>query len=280
MKSIIWLRNDLRTLDNPALWHACQSSEEVIAIYVVAEKQWKKHGDAKCKVDFWLRSLQSLEKSLKKLNIPLQIIDGVDYQNTTKEIFKFCKANNISNVYFNLEYPINELERDRSTYQYLKENGIGVHTFHDQVIHQPGTLKTGAGNNFSVYSPFKRKWYELLEDDMLVLYPIPEAKKRSDKKSSDLSSLVKKYYSSICDDWKVGEDHIQEELSKFLQQKGGKYKEERNFPGIDGCSKVSPYLNAGVVSAKWCLVEAAKNNKGDLAERQRYFALGFRNSLA
>ena len=269
MKSIIWLRNDLRTLDNPALWHACQSSEEVIAIYVVAEKQWKKHGDARCKVDFWLRSLQSLEKSLKKLNIPLQIIDGVDYQNTTKEIFKFCKANNISNVYFNLEYPINELERDRSTYQYLKENGIGVHTFHDQVIHQPGTLKTGAGNNFSVYSPFKRKWYELLEDDMLVLYPIPEAKKRSDKKSSDLSSLVKKYYSSICDDWRVGEDHIQEELSKFLQQKGGKYKEERNFPGIDGCSKVSPYLNAGVVSAKWCLVEAAKNNKGDLAEGDR-----------
>ena len=269
MKSIIWLRNDLRTLDNPALWHACQSSEEVIAIYVVAEKQWKKHGDARCKVDFWLRSLQSLEKSLKKLNIPLQIIDGVDYQNTTKEIFKFCKANNISNVYFNLEYPINELERDRSTYQYLKENGIGVHTFHDQVIHQPGTLKTGAGNNFSVYSPFKRKWYELLEDDMLVLYPIPEAKKRSDKKSSDLSSLVKKYYSSICDDWKVGEDHIQEELSKFLQQKGGKYKEERNFPGIDGCSKVSPYLNAGVVSAKWCLVEAAKNNNGDLAEGDR-----------
>ena len=96
MKSIIWLRNDLRTLDNPALWHACQSSEEVIAIYVVAEKQWKKHGDARCKVDFWLRSLQSLEKSLKKLNIPLQIIDGVDYQNTTKEIFKLIYKNDVS----------------------------------------------------------------------------------------------------------------------------------------------------------------------------------------
>jgi deoxyribodipyrimidine photo-lyase len=269
MKSIIWFRNDLRTLDNPALWHACQSSNEVIAIYLIFEEQWEKHGDAKCKINFWLKSLASLSASLRDLNIPLRIINADNYENTPEVILNFSQKNDISNIFFNLEYPINELIRDREVYKSIQENGIGVHTFHDQVIHEPGTLKTGAGNNFSVYSPFKRKWFELLEDNMLKLYPVPEPRNDLKQNTSDLSDLLKKYHSSIGDGWEIGENLIQKKIREFLDQKGGKYKDERNFPSIDGCSKLSPYLNAGVISSKWCLNEAAKRNNGELSEGDR-----------
>ena len=189
MKSIVWLRNDLRLLDNPALWHACNASEEVVALYLITEDQWKSHGDAICKINFWLKNLSSLQNSLAELNIPLKILEAEVYKNCPEVISKYCKEKNISNVYLNLEYPINELNRDREVYKTLKENGIGVHTFHDQVIHEPGSLKTGAGNNFSVYSPFKRKWFELLKDEMLDLFPIPKQTNKTDEKSSDLSLI-------------------------------------------------------------------------------------------
>ena len=98
MKSIIWFRNDLRTLDNPALWHACQSSNEVIAIYLIFEEQWEKHGDAKCKINFWLKSLASLSASLRDLNIPLRIINADNYENTPEVILNFSQKNDISNI--------------------------------------------------------------------------------------------------------------------------------------------------------------------------------------
>ena len=67
MRSLVWLRNDLRQLDNPALHHACLVSDEVVAVYLITEKQWKDHDDAQCKISFWLRALASLKKSLHKL---------------------------------------------------------------------------------------------------------------------------------------------------------------------------------------------------------------------
>ena len=34
MKSLVWLRNDLRMDDNPALKHACLNSDEVHCLYL------------------------------------------------------------------------------------------------------------------------------------------------------------------------------------------------------------------------------------------------------
>ena len=154
MRSAIWFRNDLRVFDNPALSHCCANSEEVIAIYIISPTQWENHHDAKVKISLWIRSLLSLQKELEKLNIPLLILESNKYQNISSDLYDLLKEKNCKNLYFNNEYPVNELKRDRSIYKEFKEKDIGVFTFHDQVIHPPGTLKTKAGGNFSVYSPF------------------------------------------------------------------------------------------------------------------------------
>ena len=75
MRSVVWFRNDLRVLDNPALHNACLTSNQVIGVYIITEEQWKEHDDAKCKVSFILRAVESLRKSLEKINIPLVVID-------------------------------------------------------------------------------------------------------------------------------------------------------------------------------------------------------------
>jgi Deoxyribodipyrimidine photolyase len=74
MNSLVWLRTDLRTDDNPALKNACKNSKSVKAIYIFSEDQIKKHNESNCKIDFLIQSLKDLNKSLEKLNIPLTII--------------------------------------------------------------------------------------------------------------------------------------------------------------------------------------------------------------
>ena len=68
------------------------------------------------------------------LNIPLVILEADTYSETKIVLHKFCQDHNIKNLYFNVEYPINELNRDREIFHTFKENGIGVFHFHDQEL--------------------------------------------------------------------------------------------------------------------------------------------------
>ncbi len=266
MKSVCWFRNDLRILDNPALHSSCIDSEEVVAVYLINRKQWELHFDAKIKINFWIRNLKSLQAKLNEKNIPLIIIEADTYGDIREKLWQFCDENNISNLYFNIEYPVNELRRDKEITEFLKKKGIGVFSFHDQVIHTPGSLKTKAGTNFSVYSPFKKKWFLELKDSDLELFPEPEKIKNSRLVNSDLDRYLKEFSLTNEELWPAGENFIKNHIEMFLKNKGMSYKEKRNFPSIDGTSKLSPYINAGVISAKWCLKKSKEFNNGKLDE--------------
>ena len=87
MKSLVWLRNDLRIDDNPALRHACANSDEVHCIYIFSKEQMKIHNEANCKIEFLIDNLKSLSNSLKELNIPLTIISSSGFDdNANKKI--------------------------------------------------------------------------------------------------------------------------------------------------------------------------------------------------
>ena len=112
MKNLVWFRNDLRLHDNPALSQACAKADQVVGIYIVTFKQWEEHNDSPNKIAFWFRSLIELQKDLHKLNIPLCILKCDTYDDCPQKILEFASANEINNLYFNIEYPVNELKRD------------------------------------------------------------------------------------------------------------------------------------------------------------------------
>ena len=76
MKSLVWLRADLRLEDNPALKEACLKHEEVQAVYIFSKNQLVSHNEANVKIDFIIKNLFLLEKSLSELNIPLTILQS------------------------------------------------------------------------------------------------------------------------------------------------------------------------------------------------------------
>ena len=193
--SLIWFRNDLRVDENDALSHATQSGHPVVGIYIYCPKQWDIHHEGNVKKDFLINNLFALEKRLRQLNIPLIIIKAELYSQCAEEISRFINENNVKRLFFNKEFGVNEEKRDKEVVDLLALNGIETQTFSDQVLFEPGTLKTQQDKPFSVFTPFKRRWIEHFDPDLLDIHP-PIKNKDSMNISSNLKSFNLKIKSS------------------------------------------------------------------------------------
>ena len=112
MRSLVWLRNDLRMDDNPSLKKACIESQEVHCIYIYSSEQIAIHNEANCKVEFLIDNLKHLSKSLKEFNIPLTIISSKGYSDNKEKIIEIIKQRSISKVYWNNVFGADEQKRD------------------------------------------------------------------------------------------------------------------------------------------------------------------------
>ena len=167
MKSLVWFRNDLRMDDNPALRVACAESEELHALYIYSNNQMRLHNEASCKIEFMIANLKSLEKSLNELNIPLTIIASDGMNDDPSIILNLINERTITNVYWNKQYGIDEESRDKELEGLLKINNINFSTYDEKVLFPVGTFKTGEGKPYSVFTPFKKRWVENFNLDLL-----------------------------------------------------------------------------------------------------------------
>ena len=260
MKGIVWFRSDLRVDDNPALNVALRNCDEVIAIYIFSQSQWEIHNESNIKQEFLFNNLIQLKEALANLNIPLIAINTDSYKTLPQDLSSFAAEQKIKHVFYNNEFGFNEKVRDRHSKNCLKKNNIQVSSFNDQVIYEPGFLKTGQGKPFSVFTPFKRRWIENFDMNFLEL-ELPRKSKKLSLIKSDLSALkFTKTHSANIDLWPAGEISAQERLANFLSSKVKSYSEKRNSPILDGTSRISPYLALGILSPKRCILEGLKLN--------------------
>ena len=261
MKGIVWFRSDLRIDDNPALNAALSNCDEVLAIYIFSQSQWEIHNESNIKQEFLFNNLTELKGSLENLNIPLIAINADSYKTLPQDLSSFAVEQKIEHVFCNNEFGFNETVRDHSSKELLKKNNIQFSSFNDQVIYDPGFLKTGQGKPFSVFTPFKRRWVENFDMNFLELEFSFKKLKNTSPIQSDLSVLkFIKTHSANIDLWPAGEIAAQEKLKNFLQSKAQLYSESRNSPIIDGTSRISPYLALGILSPKRCILEGLKLN--------------------
>ena len=262
MEALVWFRNDLRLEDNPALKNAFENSKKVHAIFIFSNNQLKKHNEANIKIDFIIKNLFLLEKRLTKLNVPLTIIESDGFDNDASLIGKFIEEKNIYKVFWNNQFGEDEARRDKFVQNDLNSKNIIVNAYNDQVIYEPGFLKTGQGLPYSVFTPFKRKWIENFEMDFLdIEYQYqPRESLNYSSNISDFDFNFEITHQVNMDLWPAGEDEAETTLHKFLNEKVINYSKNRNEPILDGTSRISPYLASGIISSKKCIFEALKIN--------------------
>ncbi|KAG0328838.1 hypothetical protein BGZ99_004326 [Dissophora globulifera] len=276
--TLMWFRNDLRLQDNKALYEASMRSKVgakyLIALYIVSEEEWKEHDEAPVKIDFWMRNLVSLKAKLDKIAIPLVVKTAKRKTDVVGVVESVVREFDISHVFWSQELMVDEKRRDKAVKNALQKIKVHVEECEDQYIVNPLNVRTKTGNPYAVFTPFYNTWCKLVETEPhhLRLTEAPDANPHEAK------DLFARYFKAtipsshphgldvetINNLYPAGEDEAHLRLNAFLKTKVKNYRVSRNIPIPEGTSVMSPYLNAGVISTRQCVVMARAANKNKI----------------
>ncbi|MEM9083484.1 MAG: deoxyribodipyrimidine photo-lyase [Planctomycetota bacterium] len=268
MRALMWFRSDLRVADNTALTAATRDAKRgVVAVFFIASAQWIEHDMAPVRAEFALRCLAELRGKLQSLNVPLLVRHVPRYQDASSELLALAGKHECDAVYFNDEYEWNERKRDEAVVDAFEASGRRAHRFTDQVVFLPGDIRTGDGGFYKVYSPFKRRWFGVL-DEHGSLPSVPSPKKQRESvgvKAEPIPDGVdgfdfenRKHWSGL---WPAGEKAAASRLDDFLAAPILQYKEQRDFPGVNATAMMSHHLSVGTISPRTCIAKAMEHTK-------------------
>lgn len=260
MRALMWFRNDLRVDDNTALADACERADEVVGVFLVSEGQWREHGWGDRKIAFVLRHVASLSERLATLNIALRVEACDRFDDAPEVIASIAADQDCDEVWANREYEVNERRRDDAVGERLADSGVDFRLRHDQTMLAPASVKTNEDGYYTVFTPYRRRWVDVFKSEGADARSVPKAR-GSMISTSDVSLIdVEDAFDESL--WPLGEQAAKKRLSAFVRSRAGAYKDDRDVPGDDGTSRLSPYLAAGVISARRCLEAAIEANDG------------------
>lgn len=244
-QALVWLRNDLRIGDNPALDAAIARGGTVTAIYIhETDPNLRKPGAA---VQWWLeQSLVDLSERLAKSGVNL-IVDTGDAADILPKHAKHLKPDV---VFWNRRYAPAERECDANIKTDLRKGGFTVTSFSGNLLLEPWQLETGSGGPYQVFTPFARA---LRQKGVLAPLRLRDAKASlaSDKQLSVYKRPSPPHWAEKMEGiWQIGEDAGYDHFHDFLDETVKTYAESRDVPGTHGTSKLSPYLRFGEVSVR------------------------------
>lgn len=276
-----WFRSkDIRQEDNTALHAASQKAKEgntsLITMYLHSPKDLEWHGTSPARLDFIMQSLKMLKDDLAKKHIPLAILEAEERGQKKEKVMQFIKDHDISHVYANMEYEVDELRRDIGIAEQVQEaNDLSFEVMHDQTAVTPGYLKGSNGGPIKVFTPYHKAWLQETKSDpsWFDTVPAPEGNDKSaaqafkslfDSKVPELPES-KPFASNDERDrlrklWPAGHDAGIDRLSHFLDKKVKKYAEQRSQPAPDSSSRLSPYFASGIISVREVLSRTKKWN--------------------
>jgi deoxyribodipyrimidine photo-lyase len=248
--SLLWFRQDLRLADNPALIAAADRGAPIVAVYVLdddAPGKWAMGGAAR----WWLHhSLTALAADLEQLGIPMVLRRG-----SAKTIIpELADEIGAGAVYWNRCYEPFAVARDTRIKSALTKSNARVESFGAALITEPWTVKTQSGTPFRVFTPF----WNAVNKDRHPATPLkaPKIDQIGPRIASDtlgdwaLLPRHPNWATGFDEDWRPGEAGARKQLEIFIQDALSSYPTTRNLPGVEGVSRLSPYLHWGEISIR------------------------------
>lgn len=261
-RTLVWFRRDLRVHDHTAL-HRAALRGEVVGLWVISPDAWRAHDEAPAKVDFWLRNVRSLADALAAYNIPLRVVTAPSAKEEAAVVLREAQAAGCDAVYYHREYEVDERRRDARLRALGAAADVVVEGFDDRVCVPPGDVLTEEKRPYTVFTPFRRRWYAALAKRGWAVLPPPKAQRPLDVPSLPAPARVEGFESPLAPElWPAGESAAQRRLDHFTRTTLRDYHQTRDLPALDGTSALSPYLAAGVLSPRQCLAAAASVNDG------------------
>jgi len=244
--AVFWFRRDLRLQDNAGLFHALKENKEVVPIFIFDTTILDKLEDkADRRVEFIHHSLSMMHQQLVELGSSLLVFHGDPI-----DVLKSLKP---KAVYTNHDYEPYARKRDEQVKNILSKSGAEFKTFKDQVIFEKEEVTKDDGKPYTVFTPYSRKWKSLLTPAQLKSYPTENHFESFKKiKSIPLPSLQDLGFES------AGLPFPERVIKQSIVEK---YDQQRNFPAIEGTTRLSVHLRFGTVSIRKLAQLAQKKNE-------------------
>ena len=250
---LVWFRADLRVNDNLALAAACRNtSARVLALYIATPGQWKQHNMAPRQAAYLSAQLNALQQALAEKGIPLLFQSVDSFADSVEALQTLCDKHNVDALFYNYQYEINERLRDAAVEKRL--DTVTCQGFDDSVLLAPGSVMTGSREMYKVFTPFKNAFVRRLLEGLPECVAAPKVRPDG-ALNAPLTPITLDYPQDDFDAtlFPVGEKAAIAQLRHFCQQAAGKYEEQRDFPAIEGTSRLSASLALGVLSPRQCL---------------------------
>jgi deoxyribodipyrimidine photo-lyase len=239
--SLVWLRNDLRLADNPALTAACRAGDRVTVVYVHETDPGLRPIGAAAR--WWLHeSLVRLGRSLAEIGIELKVVSG----RSERELIKLATETGAQNLHWNRRYGPQERVLDGDIKSSLRGAGLSVHSHPGNVLVEPWLIETGQKRPYSVFTPF---WKALRNVDFGSPLPKPQGTATASRRV-DQTYRQPGWADKLGQYWEIGEAAAQQRLSRFLEDCVIDYPEGRDIPDRAATSRLSPHLRFGEISPR------------------------------
>lgn len=243
--NIFWFRRDLRLTDNTALYHALRSKIAVLPIFVFDKNILDQLDNKKdARVEFIHDSLLAIQEELLAQKSSLKV-----FYDTPKKAFEELTATyEIKTVFSNHDYEPYAKTRDQEIALFLKKKGIDLVTFKDQVIFEKTEIAKDDGKPYTVFTPYSRKWKATFNESSATSFP-------SEKYIDQFLKVTVFKFPSLQDmgfeetDIKIPRKKVESTLIKH-------YAEDRNFPGIEGTSRLGIHFRFGTISIRKAVARA------------------------
>jgi deoxyribodipyrimidine photo-lyase len=247
-QTFFWFRRDLRLHDNAALYYALKENEDVLPVFIFDTNILDNlDDDHDARLTFIHESLSILKADLEKHGSSLRVFHGKPL-----DVFRKLKP---EKIYTNHDYEQYAIKRDEAV---SKIPGVGFHSYKDQVIFEKNEVTKDDGTPYTVFTPYSRKWKAKLNKFYTKSYPVEKylynLHKTKPFRFPSLESIGFKKSTIDFPPRLIKQDVI------------SKYHQQRDYPGIQGTSRLSVHLRFGIVSIRDLVRLAQKKNETWLNE--------------
>ncbi len=251
---IFWFRRDLRLEDNAGLFHALNSGTPVLPLFIFDRNILDDlTGPHDRRVAFIHSALQGLDARLRAQGSGLLVRYGRPLE-VWQELIRIYA---IKAVHTNRDYEPYAVQRDREVAGLLASHNIPFHAHKDQVIFDGDEVVKENGAPYTVYTPYKNKWLSRLTPDDLSPFAS--------------ESLLDRYWphagSGVPTLDEIGFKPMAVETNPFVDESIIRaYDRTRDFPAVEGTTRLSVHLRFGTVSIRRLVSRARELNQTWLQE--------------
>jgi deoxyribodipyrimidine photo-lyase len=238
--AIFWHRRDLRIEDNAGLYYALKNSNKVIPIFIFDSEILSKLNSNDQRVIYIHQEIEKIKKEYQSYGSDLNVYFG----NPIELIPQICANFKADFLYTNKDYEPYAISRDKTIYEILQAKNINFIAKKDSVIFEKNEVLKADNSPYTVFTPYSRRWKEKLNDFYLKAYPTREylsTLKKFEEKQELLSLQVMGFESE------TSQTFPSIEINGSIVKK---YNETRDFPAVNGTSRMSLALRFGTISVR------------------------------